>query len=252
MYNYNKNPQDKGETKTTNASRNEAIREEEEPQEAVRKPAQTKSPVKQMTTSPSKSNVRGTIVANKAAMFESSPTKPSVKDPALLSVSERKALFEKNMGAALTPKAPFGMAVPLKKDPVKTTKNEPAQSAVKNEPAKAIVKNESAKYVVVKNESAKPAVVEKPAVRKYPAPKPPVASPSSGESQVSYKTGGIASKMAALLENKATIAQEQIESNIKEQRQKEIDLLLNRFDRNKKVCEFSLVLDTCLYLGNGN
>lgn len=164
-------------------------------------------------------------------MFESSPNR--TKDPALLSVSERKALFEKNMGTALTPKAPFGMAIPLN--------NEPAKSVNKTEPAKSVNKTEPAKSAVNK-ESAKPAAVEKPAVKKYQAPKPPVASPSVSETEVSYKTGGIASKMAALLENKTTIAQEQIENNAKMQRQKEMDLLLNRFDKNKKVCGIHSVL----------
>lgn len=189
-----------------------------------------KSPVKTVS-SPSKVNIRGAVVANKAAMFESSPNKS--KDPALLSVSERKALFEKNMGAALTPKAPFGMAVPLKNETPKPSRNN-AKSAIaesKNNVKPAAVENKS---------NIKPAVVEKPAVKKYPAPKPPVAAKSNEES-VSYRTGGIASKMAALLENKTTIAQEQIESNAKEQRQKEINLLLNRFDKNK-VCQFQFMV----------
>lgn len=40
----------------------------------------------------------------------------NAKDPALLSVGERKALFERNKGAALLPKAPLGMAIPNQKN----------------------------------------------------------------------------------------------------------------------------------------
>lgn len=108
-------------------------------------------------------------IANRAAVFEGSPNK--TKDPALLSVAERKALFEKNKGEAVLPKANF-------------------------------------------------------ATKKYPAPKPPVETST-----------GIASKMAALLENKTTIAQTQIENGVKEQRQKEMDQLLNRFHKNKDAVE---------------
>jgi actin-binding protein anillin len=52
-------------------------------------------------------------VLHKAALFESSPTKNS-KDPAELSVAERLAMFERNKGQALIPKAAFSMPVPTK------------------------------------------------------------------------------------------------------------------------------------------
>lgn len=47
-------------------------------------------------------------VLSKAAMFEAGS--PKTKDPAEMSLRERKALFEKNKGAAIVPKAPFGQA----------------------------------------------------------------------------------------------------------------------------------------------
>nr|XP_008200136.1 PREDICTED: actin-binding protein anillin isoform X2 [Tribolium castaneum] len=140
----------------------------------------------QATTKPASSPQKSKI-ADKAAFFESSPNKQP-KDPALLSVSERKALFEKNKGAALVPKAPFAMATPIKKD-VPKEKKVPAP----------------------------------------PSPKKEVATPR-GE--------GIANKVAALFEQKSTISQEQIESNVREQRQKEMDLLLNRFHKNNDEEEF--------------
>lgn len=61
-----------------------------------------------------------TEIFNKVAIFEKAS--PSKKDPALLSVSERKALFEKNKGAALIPKAAFAMSIPIKKKEKENTK----------------------------------------------------------------------------------------------------------------------------------
>lgn len=53
-------------------------------------------------------NVDRNSVLSKAAMFEAGS--PKAKDPAEMSLRERKALFEKNKGSAIVPKAPFGMA----------------------------------------------------------------------------------------------------------------------------------------------
>ncbi|KAG8228660.1 hypothetical protein J437_LFUL008897, partial [Ladona fulva] len=53
-------------------------------------------------------------VLQRAALFESPTTSPKMKDPTELSISERKALFEKNKGQALIPKAPFSMPVSAK------------------------------------------------------------------------------------------------------------------------------------------
>jgi hypothetical protein len=53
-------------------------------------------------------------VLHKAALFESSPTKKTGKDPAELPMSERRAMFEHKDGQALIPKAAFSMPVPAK------------------------------------------------------------------------------------------------------------------------------------------
>lgn len=133
------------------------------------------------TTSSSSPARRCPGIASKAAVFENSPNK--MKDPALLSVAERKALFEKNKGEVVMPKPAF-----------------------------------------IAN-------------KKPPAPKPPVVAAAA---KPIIETGnGIASKMAALLENKTTISQAQIESGVKQQRQKEMDALLNRFNKNKEAKEDS-------------
>lgn len=53
-------------------------------------------------------------VLSKASMFESKGSATKTKDPAEMSLSERKALFERNKGEALIPKAPLTMSVPTK------------------------------------------------------------------------------------------------------------------------------------------
>ena len=55
-------------------------------------------------------------VLSKASMFEkNNSTYVKVKDPAEMTLSERMALFERNKGEALIPKAPLTMSVPTKK-----------------------------------------------------------------------------------------------------------------------------------------
>ena len=53
-------------------------------------------------------------VLSKASMFESKGSAIKTKDPAEMTLSERKALFERNKGEALIPKAPLSMSVPTK------------------------------------------------------------------------------------------------------------------------------------------
>lgn len=55
-------------------------------------------------------NIDRSSVLSKAAMFEAGSPRAKEKDPAEMSLRERKALFEKNKGAAIIPKAPFGLA----------------------------------------------------------------------------------------------------------------------------------------------
>ncbi|KAJ8934598.1 hypothetical protein NQ314_013261 [Rhamnusium bicolor] len=201
---------------------------------------QEKTPI--CPKSPSKVNIRTANIADKAAIFESSPSR-NTKDPALLSVSERKALFEKNRGGALIPKAAFGMPAPVK---VETTMKASSTKIVMEEnvkPSSLLNKlgdGTKPSSVVSKTVENVKTVVHTPAKSgKYLAPKPPLGNKATEHNfpttAAVQQAGGIASKMAALLENKSTISQEQIESGIKEQRQKELDMLLNRFNKPKEV-----------------
>lgn len=53
-------------------------------------------------------------VLSKASIFETKSSGVRMRDPAEMSLSERKALFERNKGEALIPKAPLTMSVPSK------------------------------------------------------------------------------------------------------------------------------------------
>lgn len=79
----------------------------------LEKPAPEKeSPVVKRLAPKINGNVDRSSVLSKAAMFEAGS--PKAKDPAEMSLRERKALFEKNKGAAIIPKAPFGLAPSVK------------------------------------------------------------------------------------------------------------------------------------------
>lgn len=181
-----------------------------------------KSPVK----------ARSTAIASKAALFESPASSPgkNMKDPALLSLSERMALFEKNKGSALIPKAPLGMAAPIisKKPNVKPKPNLTNQNMNSNNASVAKTKMAFSPTKSVKPVASKPQVVNSV----------PKDSPTK---KAIEESGGIASKVAALLNKKITISQEQIASSVKEQRQKEMDVLLNRFNRHKDVGIFIIL-----------
>ena len=79
------------------------------PEPADDKPAPEKgSPLVKKLGPKINGSVDRSSVLSKAAMFETGS--PKAKDPAEMSLRERKALFEKNKGAAIVPKAPFGQA----------------------------------------------------------------------------------------------------------------------------------------------
>lgn len=135
---------------------------------------------------------------------------PSRRCPA---IATRAALFEKSPGKS--------------KDPALLSVAERKALFEKNKGAALVPKAALATAVPTESKPAAKPAESKP-LKKYPAPKPPVQpKPSENVST------GIASKVAALLENKTTISQEQIESDVKRQRQKEMEQLMKRFDGNK-------------------
>ncbi|XP_030762791.1 anillin-like isoform X2 [Sitophilus oryzae] len=167
-------------------------------------------------------------VANKAAIFESkvhnSPVKPE-KDPALLSLAERKALFEKNKGNALIPKAPFGQSAPVKVD---TTMKASESKFI------GITENNAKNKETFKNKEEGQGKFKKNII-KFEENKKVESNKKIPTVAVVHQAGGIANTMATLLENKSTISEEQIFNKMKAERQKEMDMLLNRFNKNKQV-----------------
>ncbi|XP_065167773.1 anillin isoform X2 [Atheta coriaria] len=181
-------------TEEENSTEHEVVVEEPIPKPKITKKLEKLPARKEENLVTPRSPAKNRGIASRAAMFEqnapASPVKKE-KDPALLSVSQRKALFEKNAGEALVPKAAFGMAAPI-------SKIQPSPS----------INNDLNKKV----ESPVPAKKLK-------------------------ESGSIAEKIALLNKgaSNATISQKQIEDKVKEDRQKEMDVLLNRFNKNKQV-----------------
>lgn len=83
-----------------------------------RKPALPPKPFSKIgTTSLSILKPKGLVQSAKAVFFDKSPllnSPPGKRDPAEMSLKERLALFEKNKGSALIPKAPLAMSVSTK------------------------------------------------------------------------------------------------------------------------------------------
>lgn len=86
--------------------------------------------------------------------------------------------------------------------------------------------------------SSKPTILPKP---QLPLTAKHATSPVEKEdlavkSAVTTSVGGIAVKVAQLFQNKTTISEKHIQDMAIKQRQKEMDVLLNRFQQNIEVC----------------
>ncbi|XP_047505638.1 anillin isoform X2 [Pieris napi] len=142
-----------------------------------------------------KSNVDRSSVLSKAAMFESGS--PKAKDPAEMTLRERKALFEKNKGTIIVPKAPFGLA--------------PSMKTLHGDKAKPT-----------------PAKTQKP---KSTESSRTNSKDSLAEDNISQSSvgGGIKDKLAALFNKEQTISETTIANKFKQEREKEMEMLQNRF-----------------------
>lgn len=134
------------------------------------------------------------------------------KDPAEMSLKERLALFEKNKGTALIPKAALGMA--------------PS--------AKQIMPNEKRHH-----ESVKPVITtpQQPMIGSSHSnastsmPSTKVNNFNKAVMADSHASGsGIRQTVAALLSNTATISESQIAQEVRKTREQEMNVLLNRFN----------------------
>lgn len=157
--------------------------------------------------SASKVDVSKGLVSDRAALFENaqksnSPIK-SHKDPAELTIKERLALFEKNKGMALIPKAALGMA--------------PSAKQIQNDRQKSddkILLSSAEKQKI--NNFNKAVFAE---------------TNAAGNS--------IRSTVAALMSNASTLSESQIAADIRKQREKEMNVLLNRFNQPVSEIDFA-------------
>ncbi|XP_071548148.1 uncharacterized protein [Panulirus ornatus] len=161
-------------------------------------------------------------VRERAAAFNNAGGREPQKDPAEMSVQERLALFNKKQGAALVPKAPFGQPVPIKTlqreatTGIRDTSSKPtvAHSQPVQKPAKRVALEPS------------PAITQKlhQIQKGNKSPSPDRDESSSFQSQ------------RKLFENvKDNWRENEINSKVQTERQREIDLLLNRFKKPKQA-----------------
>lgn len=192
---------------------------------AVCKGAIPKSNAKQESSVSKKAEVSKGLVSGRAAIFESSAPRTTAntssssaaapsrnqKDPAEMSLRERMALFEKNKGEALIPKAALGMAPSAK------------QIASDKKPS------ENVKQVIT--------TPQQPMISSHTITSvAPTASKINNFNKASKAEScaagsGIRQTVAALLSAPATIAESRIANDIRKIRQQEMNVVLNRFNQ---------------------
>ncbi|XP_013138249.1 PREDICTED: uncharacterized protein LOC106103127, partial [Papilio polytes] len=163
-------------------------------------------------------NVDRSSVLSKAAMFEAGSPKTKEKDPAEMSLRERKALFEKNKGTAIIPKAPFGLAPSVKilQGENKADKARPAPT--KQDKSDTISVHSTSSKTNLSNNSRT------------------TSKDSVNEDTISQTSlgGGIKGKLAALFNKEQTISETTIANKFKQEREKEMEMLQNRFQYKPK------------------
>ncbi|XP_047119485.1 anillin-like isoform X4 [Schistocerca piceifrons] len=161
-------------------------------------------------------------VLHKAAVFESgSPEKQLTKDPIELSVAERLALFEKNKGQALIPKTAFSMAVPTK------YLNKTQQDSITSKKFSPEKSSSATQWTRLGNFG----IVQKPVEQPKLSPiKNDIPQNKVLASKQLFETGAINGKGSSVLQN------------VPSERQKELEMLQNRWNRNKQIG--SVVLDS--------
>ncbi|XP_023708576.1 anillin isoform X2 [Cryptotermes secundus] len=181
-------------------------------------------------------------VLHKAALFESSPTKKNSKDPTELSVAERLAMFEHNKGQALMPKAALSMPVPAKyiagssdgqksipskvyspgkgNRMVNSTVTQLQESVTSNTNAKTVLPpgKQSGHVVKQANKSCVADTALSPA-----APSEDLPTRSSKALAQMFEQGNAFAVHNAAIEN------------VQSERQQEMAMLLNRWNRNKQL-----------------
>lgn len=216
-YDFKKGQEKKTETESkstptkTNANSNNASTKFQSP---------NKTTTTTMTTnSPKSVAVAKGIVSGRMALFENASQKSNEvsvpqKDPTKMSVKERSALFEKNKGLALMPKAALGIA-PSVKQIMADQKPSTTARPVITTPQQPIVGS----FATANTGS------QQPQMSKINNFNKPVKADSIASGS------GIRQTVAALLSNPVTISESQIANEVRKAREQEMNLLLNRFNR---------------------
>uniref|UniRef100_A0A182PM21 PH domain-containing protein n=1 Tax=Anopheles epiroticus TaxID=199890 RepID=A0A182PM21_9DIPT len=174
----------------------------------------------------------GGLVSGRAALFEKSSgrrqsiLKPGQKDPAEMSLKERMAIFEKNKGAALVPKAAFGISPSIRQ--ITGQKESGKASSSGSGPMSCAAIQGSGFGSITQHAANKTAVA--PA---SPQSKPKVVDHAKSASKVETKATGsaIRNTVEALMSDTSTISQSEISEEIRRLRQQEMEMLLNRFTK---------------------
>lgn len=135
------------------------------------------------------------------------------KDPAELSLRDRLAIFEKNKGEAVMPKAPLAQPIP----------------ANKANPGSNNLSGRCGGHGGGYGGPAPPAAKTPEKKQMVPVNLPKATSDAQGQ--------GIQSTISALMQGGATISGQAIKESVKKQRAQEMDVLLNRFNNRQQVEE---------------
>lgn len=157
------------------------------------------------------------LVSGRAAIFENQQSSAgpsrSQKDPAEMSLKDRLALFERNKGAALIPKASFAMSASSKQISTVDAVAPVVRRELKEYNA-TVTTASSSKYSSNEQSSTKIDSYNKAVMAE---------SKASGSC--------IKNTVAALMSKGATISSSEISQDIRKQREREMNILLNRFNK---------------------
>lgn len=136
------------------------------------------------------------------------------KDPAELSLRDRLAIFERNKGTAVLPKAPLALPIP----------------ANKANPSNNLGRGGGVAGAVAHPTAPAPAAVKTPEKRQQPQMIPVNLPKAKSDAQ----GHGIQSTISALMQGGATISGQTISAGVKKEREREMDVLLNRFNKREE------------------
>lgn len=200
------------------------------PTGAVCKGAIPKSNAKPEPSVTKKTEVSKGLVFGRAAIFETSAPRNATtassssaaaasssrnqKDPAEMSLRERMALFEKNKGTALIPKAALGMAPSAKQIMADKKPSENVKQVITT-PQQPMISSHA-------NTSVAPLASKINNFNK------------ASKAETCAAGSGIRQTVAALLSAPATIAESRIANDIRKIRQQEMNVVLNRFNQQSE------------------